>query len=130
MRYIVENKEYQLNIAKRGSLMRAPHLHRHLEMIYMQKGRAGVLLDGKEFIMEEGDAFLSFPNQIHGYDPKTPVEVVVVIFSRDLEPEMGGLLKNKAPVDPVVKAADLPKDTRQRMEQCDNYRRKTDYIRP
>lgn len=117
MRYIIENKEYQLHMAKRASLMRTPHLHRHLEMIYMRKGRSGILLDGKEYTMEDGDVFMAFPNQIHGYEPITPVECVVVIFSADIDPHMGGLLKNKIPADPVIKARNLPADAAERMDQ-------------
>ena len=117
MRYIIENKEYQLHMAKRASLMRTPHLHRQLEMIYMYKGQSGVLLDGKEYIMGDGDVFMAFPNQIHGYEPITPVECVVVIFSAELDPHMGGLLKNKIPADPVIKAKDLPADAAKRMDE-------------
>ena len=117
MRYIIENKEYQLNIAKRASLMRTPHLHRHLEMIYLYKGRSEILLDGKKYVMEAGDVFIAFPNQIHGYEPITPVECAVVIFSAELDPHMGGLLKNKLPSDPVIKGADLPADAAERMDR-------------
>ena len=117
MRYIIENKEYQLHMARRASLMRTPHLHRHLEMIYMYKGQSRIFLDGKEYVMGDGDVFMAFPNQIHGYETITPVECAVIIFSADIDPHMGGLLKNKIPADPVVKAKDLPADAAKRMDQ-------------
>lgn len=117
MRYIIENKEYQLHLAKRASLMRTPHLHRHLEMIYMYKGKSDILLDGKVYTMEDGDVFIAFPNQIHGYEVKTPVECVVIIFSDDMDPHMAGLLKNKIPADPVIKAKNLPADAPERMDR-------------
>lgn len=111
MRYIIENKDYQFYIGTANSLMRTPHIHTHLEMIYMVEGRSKAILDGREYEMGQGDLFVAFPNQVHGYDPQTPVKIFLVIFSGDMDPDMGGLLKNKIPADPIVRAASMPEDT-------------------
>lgn len=123
MRYIIENKDYQFYVGTANSLMRTPHIHTHLEMIYLREGRSGVILDGREYQMEAGDLFVAFPNQIHGYDPQTPVKIFLVIFSGDMDPDMGKLLKNKIPADPIVKAASLPEDTAQWLSEITEHKR-------
>ena len=42
-----------------------PHLHQSFELILVTDGRMTVTVDGKEYMLGEGDAVLIFPNQTH-----------------------------------------------------------------
>ena len=44
-----------------------PHLHSHIEAGILLSGSTELTMDGKVFRVEAGDAFLIFPNRIHGY---------------------------------------------------------------
>ena len=84
MFYYVENKENPFEAFDSDGLTKEPHIHPHLEMIYMQEGSSLALLDDKEFLIEQGDLFLSFPNQIHSYQPLSALKCSLIIFSPDL----------------------------------------------
>lgn len=110
MSYHVQVKSYQYHIGGANGLGKVPHIHTHLEMVYMRKGRADAILDHRRFSLEEGDLFLAFPNQIHSYDPKGEVKVYVVIFSPKMHRELEKLLEGKLPASPVIKRECLPED--------------------
>ena len=45
-----------------------PHLHRELELVYVERGSVRAFADKKCYKLESGDMFLSFPNQVHYYE--------------------------------------------------------------
>ena len=45
----------------------APHLHSDAEIVTLFAGRATLLLDGAEYILEAGDFAVIFPNRLHSY---------------------------------------------------------------
>lgn len=117
MRYVIENKSYQFFTRMSHFLSRTPHIHTHLEMIYMAEGRSKAILDGREYEMEQGDLFIAFPNQVHAYEAQTPIKIYLVIFSADMDADLGKLLKDKLPDFPIIKAEDLPADTAQSLHR-------------
>lgn len=44
-----------------------PHLHKEIEIVYVEKGRTLAFSDRNRYDMSEGDLFINFPNQIHHY---------------------------------------------------------------
>lgn len=117
MRYIVENKSYQFFTRMSNFLSRTPHIHTHLEMMFLAEGRSNAILDGKVYALEQGDLFVAFPNQVHAYEPQTPVKIYLVIFSADMDADLGRVLKNKIPDSPVIKADRLPGDIAGRLHR-------------
>ncbi len=96
-----------------------PHIHPHLELIYLSGGTSVASLDGKEYLLEGGDLFVAFPNQIHFYHDRdrTGIGGYVLIFAGELFPDFMELFKNKVAVDPVIKRDRLPEDLPQRFAQ-------------
>lgn len=88
-----------------------PHLHKHLEIILMKKGKSLAVVGSKNTFFEDGDLFISFPNQIHYYlDEPIPQEHWILIVSPDICPEFKHEFNHFLPVSPVLKgAADNPK---------------------
>lgn len=79
------------------------HLHSHLELVYMIAGRAKARVDSKEYIIESGDLFLVFPNQVHEYIKIGKERFVVSIFPSELCPEFRKIFRNKLPESPIVR---------------------------
>ncbi|MBO5458714.1 MAG: AraC family ligand binding domain-containing protein, partial [Lachnospira sp.] len=71
-------------------LLPMPHIHSHLEIIYLIKGSSIAVLDNKKYLLEEGELFISFPNQIHFYHDKNAVEGYMIIFTPELFRELKG----------------------------------------
>ena len=110
MSYYIENKKYQYFIGNMPGLGGVPHIHSHLEMVYLCSGSAVAELDGNRWPMEPGDLFLAFPNQIHCYEKREPVNIYLVIFSADIHTQLQKLLSGRIPRCPVLKKDDLPTD--------------------
>ena len=87
-----------------------PHIHSHLEMVYLCSGSAVAVLDGKRYPMAPGDLFLAFPNQIHCYEKTEPVNIYLVIFTGEMHEQLQNLLPGRLPGDPVLKKERLPED--------------------
>jgi len=110
MQYYIENKSYQYYVGRFESLADAPHIHTHLEMIYLLSGRAEAASDGKWHPMEQGDLYLACPNQIHHYKQLTDVAFYLIIFDDAMDSALREFLKEKRPICPVVSADYLPAD--------------------
>jgi len=98
-------------------LTKSPHFHPHLEMVYLRKGSSTASLDGKSFLIDTGDIFLSFPNQIHHYFVRSAIQGDIVIFAPEMIPDLQMLFENKLPVEPVIKKEFLPKDIGMRISR-------------
>ena len=61
----IKNQPITVEIAK--GLWPIPHLHKDLEMIYVEKGSVIAYTDKKCYHLTDGDVFLAFPNQVHFY---------------------------------------------------------------
>ena len=64
MLYQIKNRSVPLSTGNFTGLSTIPHIHSHLELIYMEEGSSVATVDNKDFLIEKGDLFLSFPNQI------------------------------------------------------------------
>lgn len=117
MRYQIERRTTDFSAFPESGLTPLPHIHPHLELIYTIKGSSVATLDNQEFTLEDGDLFLSFPNQIHYYHDLTFRKGYLIIFSPDLFRDLKEDFQNNVPLTPVIKAADLPTDTRDRMRK-------------
>ena len=50
-----------------GGLVDYPHLHKEVEIIFVEKGSTVAFADKKAYHISDGDLYISFPNQIHYY---------------------------------------------------------------
>lgn len=107
MPYQIEKRNSSFTSGYFSGLSAIPHLHTHLEMIYMAKGSSVATVDSDSFLIEEGDLFLSFPNQIHYYHDCCPCSGYLIIFSHSLFGELKELFLSNVPVSSVVKKEQL-----------------------
>lgn len=75
-----EQKKSLLDYFFAPKLSPLPHLHKELELIYVQKGTCRAIANGKEYMLSDGDVFLTFPYQVHYYLDSTNGEYFVHAF--------------------------------------------------
>lgn len=117
MPYKIENRKYAFTAQRIRELRPEPHIHPHLELIYLKKGSGMAILDNKEYLIGEGDCFLVFSNQIHFYHDKKPLEGYMIIFSPELFVEFKELFRKKTPTNPILHSGDLPEDIISQLER-------------
>lgn len=110
--FLYEDKKNELYIGtpksrKRCRLQCVPHLHRHLEMVYMINGDSVGYADTVRAEIHSGDIFLTFPNQIHFYESFAPETYYIFIFSPDMLPEFSEIFSLSSPQSPIIKNAGL-----------------------
>ena len=103
MLYQIEKRAYPITTQYVTGLSPIPHIHTHLELIYLSEGSTLATVDNNEFLVEKGDLFLAFPNQIHFYHASSPVSGYLFIFAIDLFKELKELFQNNVPTSPIIK---------------------------
>lgn len=82
-----------------------PHLHHHLELVYMKKGSVLVEVDNVQYTLQAGDALFVFPNQLHLYYNAQPIVDDILIISPDEFPDFINLFRSDLPSCPVIREA-------------------------
>lgn len=85
MKPFFENKNNKITLSLRNNnLGFKPHFHNYIEVVYLINGKCPVTLNGESFILNEGEVFIAFPNQVHSYTNDYNHSALVAIFSPDL----------------------------------------------
>lgn len=107
MYFELEKKNYAFMSQISNTLQPEPHMHSHIEIIFMEKdGKTQAFADDKSVLVEENDLFISFPNQIHYFeDIVRPMKAYVLIISPDMCPEFKEIFKTRLPESPLIKNA-------------------------
>lgn len=103
MYFDIEKKEALYYLMHGTGLAPTPHMHTHVELVVVLGGQGVCVADEKRAEVFPGDAFISFPNQIHYYEDVRPVEHDIMIFSPDICPEFAKMFRQGVPECPVVK---------------------------
>ncbi len=101
MSYQIETRRKAFTAIPIDELLPAPHIHSHVEIIYLVKGESVAVLDNREHTLRAGDIFVAFPNQIHFYNDKEPIEGYLIIFAPELFRELRTVFQTKLPKNPV-----------------------------
>ncbi len=117
MNYFVEHKTYPYYVGSVRSLTPVPHIHTHLEMIYLCSGEVTIQCDRKEYEVKAGDFFIAFPNKIHAYHAKGQIQCYIGIFSAALTPLLEKLIKGHIPSLPVLKKDEIDFDAEKELEK-------------
>lgn len=117
MRYQIENRHRDLTSYNIKTLSSLPHIHSHLEMIYLTEGQGVANVDNKDFLIEAGDLFLSFPNQVHYYHDCSSLDGIISIFSPELFRDLRELFQNRVPDSPIIKSTRINFDVGSRLVQ-------------
>lgn len=104
MRNVAFTSRFMINLLPR------PHIHTHLELVYLKEGKSEVVLDNKRYMLEAGDIFLAFPNQIHFYHDHSPLKGYLLIFSPEIFREFRDVFQAKIPTNPIVRAESISQD--------------------
>lgn len=81
-----------------------PHLHDAVELVYLKAGSSLFLHGTEKTRLEAGDFFISFPNQIHGYENSTDTQLYLLILP--VQPYLTAyrkILTEKLPEQPYLK---------------------------
>ena len=105
MKYFYENKGMRVEARYTRKLEFAAHLHAHIELALLLKGRSTVLVDSVEYSFADGDALMIFPNQVHRFGQDDIEECLICIFPPQICPELRGVFEKRIPRDPVIKGA-------------------------
>lgn len=111
MSILYEEKGSDITAAIADGLSFILHYHSHIELVYMLKGKSRAFSDYKEVYLEEGDLFITFPNQIHCYSDNEPVQCILLIFPQDLCSDYFSLFHSYVPEEPVVRKNQCPENT-------------------
>ncbi|MBQ9802502.1 MAG: AraC family transcriptional regulator [Clostridia bacterium] len=79
------------------------HLHYHIELVFMLEGTTPAFADTEQCLIEAGDAFIAFPNQIHRYESAAPERHVLLIINPNLMPDLVSIFTNAVPRKNVIK---------------------------
>jgi len=104
-----ENKRIPVSASEGMVLSDEPHLHNHLEVVFLLEGASGTVCEDSEETIYPGDVFISFPNQVHCY-PKIGdghARHLIFIFSPIVCSEFKDLFHRMTPISPVVRNGEL-----------------------
>lgn len=96
-----KNEPFSFGIAK--SLAPTPHFHKDFEIIYVLDGYSQIYVDRKKDVIEPGDLFISFPNQIHYYEASKIGAYLLIIFSPDILYELKETVFNAVPNSNILR---------------------------
>ncbi len=116
MRYQLEMRQETITAQTITRLSPLPHIHHHLELIYLTEGSGIATVNGKDFLLEAGSFIFLFPNQIHYYHAQSPVTGYLLIFASEMFKDLKELFHTKTPACPIIKAPSSPFDTVKKLE--------------
>lgn len=97
MDIVYENKILPINRMFGSMLGRTVHMHKELEVIYVRHGKAVAYADKNSYLLNSGDMFITFPNQIHYYETLKNGEFIVLIFSPNILHEISSEVSKSIP---------------------------------
>ncbi len=114
MKVIYEKKTndfyYRNDNEQRTPLYCPPHLHYHVEIVYMRKGHAKIFIDSDIYELYTGDLLFVFPNRIHRFeDLGNRNEYDLFIINPDLAPDLSTQIATANPPLPIIRGADRNK---------------------
>lgn len=82
MKGIFEKKDYfELDgLCVSGFRGYPPMFHTHGELIYVKKGSINICVDGKTYVLKEGELSVVFPYLPHSYEDAPETDAVIILF--------------------------------------------------
>ena len=97
-----EAKKTEIIVFRADELTPFHHFHNHIEMIYKISGSATAVADDNRIVMEAGDLFWTFPNQIHHYTEIMHGESLVLLCPEQYCADYLPVLRHYAPQSPLI----------------------------
>lgn len=121
MIYKIEMRKFAFTAQKIQKLSPIPHIHSHLELVFVKNGHSMVTLDNRQFHLQSGDVFLAFPNQLHFYHDIEPTEGYLFIFAPEILSEFKEIFHSKIPESPIWSSDELQTDLIDCFENISTY---------
>lgn len=102
MDFLYENRTTAISIFYTNYLSKIPHLHKEIEIIYVNKGKTIAYADKNSYLLNEDELFIAFPNQIHYYSSHDNSEFVVLIFSAEIIYLLGNTILKSKPLSNII----------------------------
>ena len=84
----------------------APHLHYHVEIVYMLSGHMQAYIDSAPYEVRDGDMLVVFPNKIHRFvDEMRGNKYMLFIINPNLVPDFESIMASSTPQSPLIKNA-------------------------
>ncbi len=96
---VYEHKVEPIKIQNAPLLSPTPHFHKEIEIVYIKKGGCTAYADRKCVTLENGELFISFPNQIHYYENSGFGDYYVIIVNPSIFFELKETLNGFVPAD-------------------------------
>ena len=105
---VYENKVNLVELQDSTILGKTMHLHKELEIVYTVSGQSMAYADKNSYLLNPGDMFIAFPNQIHYYDTVKPGKFIVLIFSSEVLCGFSAEISKSIPNKNFVPAGEEP----------------------
>lgn len=102
MEIIYETRTAAIDFGVTKQLASLIHLHKELEVVHVLEGTAVAYADKNCCVLNPGDTFVAFPNQIHYYKNDIPGKFILLIFSAELIYGMGSRILESLPDKNVI----------------------------
>ncbi len=97
MNIVYENRTTALSYSIGENLSSTAHLHKELELVYIIDGKAMAYADKNNYLLNTGDLFFTFPNQVHYYETLKKGTYLVLIFSSSVIYGVGAEISKSVP---------------------------------
>ena len=97
-----ENKRDTFYAERREVFSTQPHLHHHIEVLYIAEGEMKATVNDTVYHAAAGDVLFVFPNQIHSFEDLTPIRGHILITSPDDYLELVNTFKSNLPATPLL----------------------------
>ena len=98
-----ETNQNPYRIFKSSNLDFPLHMHRELELLYLETGQMHLVTKDAIHSLREGDCAFFFPNRIHGYRTEEKSEGILLIVNPELVPGYQEEFREMDCEDPVVR---------------------------
>ena len=79
------------------------HLHSHLELVLFLDGRSTAFCDTERVDLQAGDAFITFPNQIHRYESFDEERYYIFLINPEILPELSAVFLDSLPTSALLR---------------------------
>ncbi len=79
-----------------------PHVHSHIEFIFVLEGKQELHIDGSDYLITENHAAIVMPYQIHHYKPKEHSTTFIIACPPEYISEYGQLFSGKVFAQPCI----------------------------
>ena len=86
------------------------HLHSHLELVLFLDGRSTAFCDTERVDLQAGDAFITFPNQIHRYKSFDEERYYIFLINPEILPELSSIFSDFIPASALLRGAAKDKE--------------------